>query len=245
MTNLGQEEIIQFSSEHKRVYQKQFDDEDLHWIQKELVGRLLEPKIIKFFSNIKSTLAALYRRFDKVIPFLPFTEEEQLVVGDTEIRSFLSRYREPPVTDEQVNLDERRILGNFLFHYTRSVVVMARSQYKPMEGASSLLKYVTNDVVSMLSEKYTTGDLKPAPPVQLGKRTVQQAWITIVDGRCDVLFKEPKEATETADTAAAKESSPKKLHKEHSEADRENEDPGTGGAAAGGKSVVEEFEGFS
>ena len=235
MTNLCQEEIIQFAAENERVYQKQFDDEDLYWIQQELVTRRLEPKILRFFSGIKSTLAALHCRFDKVIPFLPFTKEEQMVVGDTEIRSFLSRYCQPPVLEGKE--EERRILGNFLFHYTKPVVVLASEQYKPMEGASSLLKYVSNDIVPMLQVMRSDGDLKLAPYVILGNKQVQQCWLTIEDGRCAVIFKEPKEELNSEHLPPAKQGKPVS-HAEAQAAGQDNDTDTDAGAGTTTESTI-------
>ena len=74
--------------------------------------KTLRPLFTKFFAGIRAdkTLAAFTRRIDVIVPFLPFTEDEQLAAADTMIRRLLAEYRAPPVLVGPP--DRLRLIGN-------------------------------------------------------------------------------------------------------------------------------------
>eukprot|EP00960_Hanusia_phi_P024208 713382-Hanusia_phi.AAC.3 len=198
MSNRGQEEIIKFAKANPTVYKSQQDDSDRHWIKVNLVERILKPLWEKFFVGIKPELVALFRRFDAVIPFLPFTEKEQLVVADTVIRSYLARYRDPPQTDPSINLAHRRMIGDLIVHHSRKVALLASESYCPFEGASSLQKYAKNEISSLLATKFFNTELDAAPKVKIGEEIKQECWIDVIpdEKRCHIAFSPPQESDE-------------------------------------------------
>ena len=195
MSNRGQDEIIKFAKANPKIYKSQQDDSERHWIKVNLVDRILKPLWEKFFAEIKPELIALFRRFDAVIPFLPFTEREQLVVADTVIRSYLARYRDPPQTDPSINQAHRRMIGNLIVHHSRKVSLLAGASYCAYEGASSLQKYAKNEISSLLATKYFNSELDTAPRVKVGDESKQECWIDIVaeERRCYVSFSPPQD----------------------------------------------------
>jgi hypothetical protein len=137
-TNEGQEEIIDFAQTHQawlyppcaaegRQVEKVADR-----LQRELVKRTLRPKLIRFFQGMK--LEAIVRRLNIIIPFIPFSKSETLVVSDTYIRHLFGRLREPPAPDGP----EPRVVGSIAAMHTSGLCRCVAECYEPMEGASSL-----------------------------------------------------------------------------------------------------------
>lgn len=71
------------------------------WKQNEILVKLvqgeLKPFFDKFYKRLRSdgTLAAFSRRIDLVVPYMPFSNEEQLVGADVIIRKHLAPWRLP------------------------------------------------------------------------------------------------------------------------------------------------------
>ena len=87
---------------------------------------------------------ALARRIDDIVPFLPFTKNEQVVVADMELRHRMLEYRKPCVTKVPVGQeDKRRLLGNLKLRHTRSLTEYATTYYEEMQGASTMAKVAT------------------------------------------------------------------------------------------------------
>ena len=152
-TNEGQDQIIQFAEEnYERVYGKCGVD-NVDWIQAKFVRKYKEEVLMKFFKSVSPELQALVRRINLVVPFLPFTEDEQRVLSDLEIRNVLSRWRDPPTEDRDV--------GNVVVHHTEGLVDLVAKGYVPMEGASSLISEAQR-VAQKASTAYYTGTLEHA-----------------------------------------------------------------------------------
>uniref|UniRef100_A0A6T7VQM6 AAA+ ATPase domain-containing protein n=1 Tax=Cryptomonas curvata TaxID=233186 RepID=A0A6T7VQM6_9CRYP len=205
MTNLGQKEIVEFADKHRaRIYERQLHDADLAWVQKELVDKEIKPLWERYLKGVSPEMVALYRRFNGIVPFLPFTEHEQVVVADTELRSYLQRYRDPPVLDDSVPLEKRRMVGNLIVHNSLRVARLAAKAYEVYEGASSLQKYAQN-VHGMLCSKELSGVLDEA---RRNKRNLREIWLDIVDDRVEIAFSKPSEDDDTASAAGAAREGP-------------------------------------
>lgn len=139
-TNIGQEEIIKFYNDHVRKMESAElqSEEDVEWIQKELVDAKLGPLLRAFFQGIASDLSALYRRIDGIVPFLPFSKPEREVVADSVLRGFFAPYREPPRLDGPKEL--RRPIGSVLAHVYPELVSLTAGAYEEMDGAPSMHK---------------------------------------------------------------------------------------------------------
>jgi len=135
-SNWGQSEIVKFANDHKERVYGSISDLDVDWLKKELVHKTLKPLLLKEFKGVHSSLQALARRVDEVVPFLPFTAHEQLVVADLELRRRLADYRKPCVRSEDVS--KRRMLGNVVIKHTRALAGHATTFYDPMQGATTM-----------------------------------------------------------------------------------------------------------
>ena len=169
-SNWGEKQILAFAEQHRdRVYTRMLAS-DAAWVRAELVYAEqtgLRAFLQSCFENMKkqqgdpAELAAIVRRIDVVVPFLPLTKQEQLVVTDTVLRNGFARYRAPAVRAKPGHEDAMRAVGNVIVNYTDVYIHHAASQYRPMEGASSLHQAVT-EVTSSFMSKILSGspDLK-------------------------------------------------------------------------------------
>jgi hypothetical protein len=196
MSNLGQKQIVEFAENHKeRIYDRQFEEADYHWIGKELVEKQIKPVWEKFLESISDELLALYRRFDAVIPFLPFTGHEQVVVADTELRLYFADYRNPPDanlpdTTAAASHEKRRVVGNLIVNHTEQVSRIIAAAYHASEGASALQKAV-KVLHGQISSAHLSGGLNGASPSAdtAGKREV---WIVAgADDRLEISLLPP------------------------------------------------------
>lgn len=138
--NWGQKEVIQFFEDHKERMTSKVDQKDVAWIQRELVKKILRPLCMREFKAVHESISALCRRIDCIVPFLPFTTKERMVVADIAVSQRFSLYREPCVltgTDEK-----RRSFGNLHLRSTRAFATFAAECYDPMQGASGMLSAV-------------------------------------------------------------------------------------------------------
>jgi len=138
-SNWGQDKIVQFAEKNTRVYDK-VDHEDMAWIDKELIKKVLTPEVMLQFRGVNSELQALARRINATIPFLPFTEDEREVVADMEIRRKFQQWRSPAVL--QGPPEARKLFGNLNFVHSPDFLAYAVEQYDAMEGASSMARIV-------------------------------------------------------------------------------------------------------
>jgi hypothetical protein len=136
-SNWGQDEIVQFASDHQdRVYRK-MDAKDEAWLQMNLVKKILQPIVLKQFQGVHQELKALYSRIDKIVPFLPFTTREQKVVADTALRERENLYRLPAVLTGDPG--QRRAIGNMHLTHTKEFGDHAANEYDPMQGARAMV----------------------------------------------------------------------------------------------------------
>ena len=141
-SNWGQTEIIKFSQIHAARLEEKMDDNGvgLAWLRTELVGKILRPLVMEKFTDVdygEGTLQAIARRIKCFVPFLPFTEEEQRVVADSELRDRFNLYREPAVLPKG-DKDGERIYGNLHLQHTDDLCEYAARLYDPMRGADSM-----------------------------------------------------------------------------------------------------------
>lgn len=135
-TNLGQQEIITFCERHSQRLQHESKQEE-DWLQRKLVTDILVGRDAKrgvlrqFFYGVHPTLEALVRRISKVVPFLPLTPKEALIVADSELRKFLGPLRKPPIA-------QQKLMGNLIVWYNQRVCEILAMEYNVMLGASSL-----------------------------------------------------------------------------------------------------------
>jgi hypothetical protein len=89
-TNLCQQEIVDFTKlpAHQRRMSERMGEQDIQWIDRELVQKTIKPNLIAFFKRIHPELQALVRRCVLIAPFVPLTPAEQAVVADMELRRF-------------------------------------------------------------------------------------------------------------------------------------------------------------
>ena len=153
-SNWGQELIVDFAgkSENKRLSDK-VGEEDVAWIKRDLIDKVLVPEVTKQFKGIHPELQALARRINYTIPFLPFTMHERKVVADNEIRRRFQLWRSPAVHTRSA--DKGKLYGNLNFMHTPEFLEYAASQYEPMQGASSVarvVEQVDGDFTDRMSE---------------------------------------------------------------------------------------------
>ena len=173
-SNWGQEEIVAFANKNPQITQK-VNEDDLAWIKRELIDKILTPEVIKQFKGVHSDVQAVARRINYTIPFLPFTEDEREVVADMEIRRRFQQWRTPAVL--QGPEEDRKLYGNLHLAHTPDFLAYAVSQYVAMEGASSMARVVEGvdgDFALGLSEgkfrlsaqqhKRIRSDKNPPPP---------------------------------------------------------------------------------
>jgi len=173
-SNWGQEKIVTFAEKHPKITQK-VNEDDLAWIKRELIDKILTPEVLKQFKGVHSDVQALARRINYTIPFLPFTEDERDVVADMEIRRKFQQWRTPAVL--QGPKEERKLYGNLHLVHTPDFLEYAVSQYTAMEGASSMARVVETvdgDFALKMSEnkfrlttkqqKRIQSDKPPPPP---------------------------------------------------------------------------------
>lgn len=135
-SNWGQEEIVNFARANRQRVYGTISEGDVDWLQKELSQKTLVPLLLRRFKKVHAELQALSRRIDVVVPFLPFTEEQQIVVADTALRQALGVYRDPCVLEGPE--DKKRLLGNVKLKHTSGLTKHASTFYDEMQGASSM-----------------------------------------------------------------------------------------------------------
>lgn len=172
-SNWGQEKIVTFANKNPQITQK-VNEDDLAWIKRELIDKILTPEVIKQFKGGHSDVQAVARRINYTIPFLPFTEDEREVVADMEIRRRFQQWRTPAVL--QGPEEDRKLYGNLHLAHTPDFLAYVVSHYVAMEGASSMARVVqcvNGDFALGLSEgKFRLSELqhkrikseKPPPP---------------------------------------------------------------------------------
>jgi hypothetical protein len=105
------------------------DKRAVPWIKKELVEKILKPEVMTEFHGVHKELRALGRRIDYMIPFLPFTKEEQPIVADTALRGRFQNYRDPAILEEEENTSKRRSVGNLHLHHTPEFCTYVADRY--------------------------------------------------------------------------------------------------------------------
>ena len=154
--NWGQKEIINFASTNsKRVY-KSITTDDATWLQNELVTKVLKNLIQDQFRRMDEGLLAVARRIDSIIPFLPFTKKEQVIVADTALREIESLYREPKI--ETGPEENRRLVGNLHLQHTKAFCDYVASKYDPSEGAS-VIEGIVSDANGLFLTKFVQDEL--------------------------------------------------------------------------------------
>eukprot|EP00294_Goniomonas_avonlea_P013269 CAMPEP_0114553628 /NCGR_PEP_ID=MMETSP0114-20121206/7770_1 /TAXON_ID=31324 /ORGANISM="Goniomonas sp, Strain m" /LENGTH=642 /DNA_ID=CAMNT_0001738605 /DNA_START=37 /DNA_END=1965 /DNA_ORIENTATION=- len=133
-TNIGMEEIMTYFREKSKAKELDFDtNSELMRLQFELDT--------KAKNALRSALkgrgcGALVRRFDYVIPFTPFTEEECEVLADTEIRDFCNELRAPADPDRK---PEPKFVGGVKdVKYTIDVNRYFAKRYDIEDGVASI-----------------------------------------------------------------------------------------------------------
>ena len=149
-SNWGQKEIIDFATANPdRVYGK-INQDDQAWLKKELVDKVLQPLIMRKFRSINEEISALTRRITAIVPFLPLTTLEQRIVADTALRDHFAAYHDPAIHEGPE--EERRLLGNLVVRCSDDYLKHVSDAYKPMEGASSMIKAADETEGKMLSD---------------------------------------------------------------------------------------------
>ena len=155
-SNWGQDEIVQFASDHEERVYKRMDERDETWLHKKLVKEILHPIVLKQFNQVNKELKALASRIDRIVPFMPFTTRQQKVVADTALREREKLYRSPAVIDGDP--DQRRAIGNMHFCHTKSFGDHAADQYDPMQGARAMVA-IAGQVDGMFNVAFSRGRL--------------------------------------------------------------------------------------
>lgn len=208
-TNLGQEEILDFARRNQGRCYGTMTEDDIAWVQKELVAKELVGKkekrgvFLQFFCGINPQLQALVRRIDCIAPFLPLAQQERQVVSDNELRAILGRYRDPPIMEGE--LSEKRMLGNLVVHHDVDVCKHVAEHYNEMEGASSLQKCVKT-IIAKLNRLGINNGLEKAPVRAFGpsQHMKQEVWLAVNEEDDDVkiLFQKPEPKQEKSKTEA-------------------------------------------
>ena len=140
-SNWGQNEILHFAEEHKDQVYRKMDEATLSIVNHKLIAEKLQPLVMKNFGDVDNELQALSRRISVIAPFLPFTNEEQLVVADCKLRHRFQQYRAPAVHPSKKKGsgfdDKSRLYGNLNLQHTASYCRYVAKQYRPMFGADS------------------------------------------------------------------------------------------------------------
>jgi len=93
---------------------------------------------------------------DVIVPFLPFTDKEQTVVADIELRRRLGDYRRPCVQKPE---EKRRMLGNVILRHTRALTRYATAFYDPMQGATTMCT-IAREADGLFNNLFLEGKLK-------------------------------------------------------------------------------------
>ena len=161
-SNWGQDEIVRFAETHKQRVYGSISEADVDWLKKELGEELLKPLLLQQFRGVDRELQALARRIDEIVPFLPFTTHEQMVVADMELRRRLSDYRQPCVNAPE---DKKRMLGNVMLKHTRMLTAHATKFYDPMTGATTMGN-VAREADGLFITRFAENKLKSPQHVQ-------------------------------------------------------------------------------
>jgi len=187
--NWGQNEIIKFAQIHAARLQGDMDTNDnAVWLHAELVEKILIPLVMETFKDMdygEGSLQAITRRINHFVPFLPFSEEEQLVVSDSELRYRFNLYREPAVLPKGEKEGER-IYGNLHLQHTDDLCEYAAKLYRSspesiMRGAdnmSNVADSIDGKFILKLNRLLSQGKLsdetrericREDPPIKKGK----------------------------------------------------------------------------
>ena len=85
----------------------------------------------------RRTIAALCRRIDSIVPFVPFETKGRKVEADVALSSRFSVYREPCILKGPE--EKRRSIGNLNLLDIKAFSADAPESYDPMQGASGML----------------------------------------------------------------------------------------------------------
>jgi len=187
-TNEGQDEILAFYEEHRERLCGGASNEaalrdEMTWIDNKLVKQKLSDCFKLFFKRIDKNLEALYRRFDKIIPFMPFKPEEAEVVADIELRARFSPLQKPPKLDGE--LHERRLAGNLRVIHDDAVSALAAQDYDQMQGASSMMReaeQIHSEIVEACAEvppRFTKCPELKVKDIDGKTRVLHKIWVTV------------------------------------------------------------------
>jgi len=195
-SNIGQDKIIQFAEKHADKMSADASHQIVQWIQRELVKKELLPCLRNFFMEISSELQALVSRIDCIVPFMPFTGKEQVVVADMELRKCFAEYRKPPKMEGP--FEERRPIGNLIVAHKPPLSKLASSSYDSMEGARSMQR-IARDIHGKLVECYLDGVLDDAEKVQINKQHFSKVYVSPCDDTVEISIDPPSEPVPEAD----------------------------------------------
>ena len=151
---------------------------DKAWIQRELIETLLEPDWVRYFGVLQPELGmALLSCVDKIIPFMPFSRKEQVIMADTMLRNMLKRYVDPPVIGHNVEGYNRRLIGNIVVNFVERVADIVGLQYTETLGARAISRGV-QDISKLVIKSYLKQEIQRlGEKVTLHSRELRKAWV--------------------------------------------------------------------
>lgn len=140
--------ILRFCEVNQRELSKSIDGQ----VNSKLIRQLIRGLAKECLSHFGAPLAG---RMAEIIPFLPFTEDEQAVIARKAIMELEEDLRQPPVISR--NGQNNRLVGNVYLTIKDDVEVcsaIARDGYMPQLGARSIRRAVDEAIRMPLVEQY-------------------------------------------------------------------------------------------
>ena len=185
-TNLGQEKLVSFSDSNAWVT-RDADGEramsrKIQQVKAKLVRKVYRPLLEAFFRKIDPSVVAIARRFDLIVPFLPFTRRECVVVADHTLRRFFAEYRYESIDPDEAAGIDGRMIGDLCVRFDSKLTRYAAEQYDSMRGSDAMREPAIDAVQQVTSMYVEMGDLEALPKVPVPHpRGLHQCWVEMVD----------------------------------------------------------------
>jgi len=196
-SNVAQDIISAYASEHAdEVFTDNLSRQQISKIESELVEEQIKPYWRKKLSLVSpETGPALFSRIDAIIPFVPLTENEKVVLADSYLRFNLGRLYDPPLTGPNVPEEDQRGVGNLQIFHTGLVADWVSKAYNNDDGARSI-KSRSSEIKEMCSDPDTAEEAEEKGEVVRMKdppRDGRKLWVVFAqrEGTPTIVYQEP------------------------------------------------------
>ncbi|RVD81867.1 uncharacterized protein DFL_009714 [Arthrobotrys flagrans] len=116
--------------------------EDNKPITPQLMAKKGQEFVVRMWKTLRGAFGAAFTRIDLIVPFFPFSPDEQAVLADLEIGERKSQFKQPISLDPK----NRKLVGNINLRMEKSyeVCTIVLRTYMAQEGARSIKREIDN-----------------------------------------------------------------------------------------------------